>query len=66
MANRFQQNTNVYVLDLEYWCVSYLRPIQTEDLAKTGDSERRMILSEYTLEAKNEKASGLLSAVLTS
>ena len=27
-------------------------------LAKTGDSDRRQLLSEYALEARNEKASG--------
>jgi hypothetical protein len=27
-------------------------------LAKTGDSERKEVLSEYTLEARNEKSSG--------
>ena len=27
-------------------------------LAKTGDSDRRQMLSEYALESRNEKASG--------
>jgi hypothetical protein len=29
-------------------------------LAKTGDAEKRMILAEYTLTAKNEKSSGAI------
>ncbi len=66
VANRFQPVGNVYVLDLEYWCVSYLRPIQTEPLSKTGDSDRSMIITEYTLTAKNEQASGILCTVLSS
>lgn len=35
-----------------------LRPMQTVDLAKTGDAEKRMILAEYGLMVKNEAASG--------
>ena len=48
---------NVYVLDLEYWSVSYLRPIQQQQLAKTGDSDRTMLLAEYTLCAKEPDSS---------
>ena len=65
-ANRFQPVGNVYVLDLEYFSTAYLRPIQTETLSKTGDSDRSMILAEYTLEVKNEVSSGILSTVLSS
>lgn len=35
-----------------------LRPMQTVDLAKTGDSEKRMLIAEYGLIVKNEAASG--------
>jgi hypothetical protein len=28
-------------------------------LAKTGDSDRKQILTEYTLEARNEKSGGM-------
>jgi hypothetical protein len=33
----------------------------SEDLATTGDSDAFFILSEYSLEARNEKASGLIA-----
>ena len=49
VANRFQPTDNVYVLDLDYWDIAYLRPIQQTELAKTGDSDRRLILAECTL-----------------
>lgn len=55
---RFMVSTSVLILEKERWAVSYLRPVQISDLAKTGDSERRQIIVEYTLEARNEKASG--------
>lgn len=57
VANRFMPAGNVYVLDMEYWSVSYLRPIQQESLAKTGDSDRAMLLAEYTLCAKEPDSS---------
>ena len=35
-------------------------------LAKTGDSDRRQILSEYALVARNEKSSGCVFDLTTS
>ena len=49
---------NVYVLDLEYWATAYLRPIQQQPLAKTGDSDRMLLLTEFTLCAKSPSSSG--------
>jgi hypothetical protein len=34
-----------------------------EDLAKQGDAEERFIRAEYTLESRNEKASGVVAAL---
>jgi hypothetical protein len=46
------------VLDPEFAAVAYLRPFQTNELAKTGDSENTQILAELTLEVRNEAAHG--------
>lgn len=46
----------VYFVDPEYAAFGVLRDFSTNDLAKTGDSERKQILVEYTLEVRNEKA----------
>lgn len=51
----------VHILDTEYWALATLRPIQTVDLAKTGDAEKAMIIGEFTLESRNEAASGILA-----
>jgi hypothetical protein len=42
------------------WAVAYLngRRFVSQPLAKTGDSDLKVILSEYTLVSRNEKASG--------
>ena len=66
VANRFQNSAEVYVLDLENWSVDVLRPIQQMDLAKTGDSDRALLLVEYTLASLNQKASGKVFNVTTS
>lgn len=58
VANRFQRERDVFVLDTEYASVCYLRPFQTVELAKTGDAEKRMLLCEWGLKVKNEKAHG--------
>ena len=54
---------NVFFLDMDYWGVAWLRPFQTVELAKTGDSIKQMLLGEYGLVSKNEKASGILASV---
>jgi hypothetical protein len=48
------------VLEMDKWAVAYLngRNMISIPLAKTGDSDRRQILAEYALVARNEKASG--------
>lgn len=44
-------------LQTDMWAVAFLRNMVTNDLAVTGDSRRKQILAEYTLEARNEKSS---------
>jgi len=58
VPNRFMRTRDALVLDPEYAALAYLRPFQTNDLAKTGDSEKTQILAELTLEVKNEAAHG--------
>jgi hypothetical protein len=53
-----------YVVDPEYAEVDYLRDFQTSDLAKTGDSARKMILVEFGLKVKTEKAHGVARDLL--
>jgi hypothetical protein len=59
VPNRFLQANSALVLDTEYWSRAVLRPMQTVVLAKDGDSDKRMMLTELTLVCENDKASGL-------
>ena len=58
VPNRFCLPNQLYVLDYDFWSVDYLRPFQTVNLAKTGDSIKQMIVAEYGLRGKNGQASG--------
>jgi hypothetical protein len=46
----------VYFIDPEFLEFSTLRDFHTKELAKTGDSERKQIIVEFTMEVRNEKA----------
>jgi len=50
-------------IDPEYWATSWLRKPKIETLAKTGDGEKRMIISEWTLVARNPDSSGKVFAL---
>jgi len=66
VPNRFMRSRDALVLDPEYAALAYLRPFQTNDLAKTGDSEKTQILAELTLEVRNEAAHGGIFDLATS
>jgi hypothetical protein len=58
VPDRFMRDRDALVLDPEFAAVAYLRPFQTNELAKTGDSDKTQILAELTLEVRNEAAHG--------
>ena len=43
----------LYFFDYDFWSIDYLRPFQTETLARTGDSMKQLMIAEYGLRAKN-------------
>jgi hypothetical protein len=53
---RQMQTDKIFFVDPEYLEFTTLRNFFTKDLAKTGDSERKQIIVEYTMEVRNEKA----------
>jgi len=66
VPNRFQRDRDAWVLDFEYLDIVYLRPFRVEELAKTGDAEKRMLLAEWGLKVKTDFSQGLLADLLTS
>ncbi len=58
VPNRFMRARDAFVFDMEYWALAMLRPVTTYPLAKTGDTDKNQIITELTLVARQEKASG--------
>ena len=66
VPNRLMNSTNAasevaFLMDPDMFAVAYLRPFETIELAKTGDSEKTQLLAELTLEVKNEASSGIIA-----
>jgi len=53
----------IFLLDPEMWAVAYLkgRKMVTTDLSKTGDNEKGMVLTEYSLVSRQEAASAVIA-----
>lgn len=66
VPNRFMRSRDVLILEMQMWAIAWLRPFHLIDLAKQGDAEKKMLLAEYTLEARNEQASGGVFDLTTS
>tara|TARA_R110000737_G_scaffold55777_1_gene79508 strand:- start:710 stop:895 length:186 start_codon:yes stop_codon:yes gene_type:complete len=49
-----------FLLQTDMAAAAYLRDFQVNDLAKTGDSEKKQLLVEFSLEVRNEAAHGIL------
>lgn len=56
VPDRFSRSRDCLLLDPEYLAIAELRPMQTIEPAKVSDADPRVILTELTLEVRNEKA----------
>lgn len=66
VPTRENRSRDVFIMQSDMWAVGVLRPTKNTPLAKTGDSEKRQVITELTLVCKNEKASGLVADNTTS
>ena len=66
IPDRYCPTDVVYFFDPEYVAFATLRDFQTSELAKTGDSERKQILVQHTLEMRNEAAHAIVADLTTS
>lgn len=58
--DRFMRMRDALIINSDLWALAWLRPINLVDLAKTGDNEKKMLIGEYALTARNEAGSGLV------
>jgi hypothetical protein len=68
VPDRFSRARDTWVLETEKWALAFLkgRNMVSIPLARTGDTERRVVISEYALVARNEKSSGVVADLTTS
>ena len=66
VPTRENRSRDVFIMQSDMWGVANLRPTKNTELARTGDSQKRQVITELTLVCKNEKASGLVADNTTS
>lgn len=66
IPSRENRGRDVFIVQDDMFEVAELRPMKNTQLAKTGDSTTRQIVTELTLVAKNEKSSGAIYDCSTS
>lgn len=64
VPNRQFVANRALLIDPQYAKLSVLRPMQTDKPSKTGDAEKRMLITEYTLEVGNEAAHGTIEDLI--
>lgn len=71
VPNRIMKNADggldlqkfLFLIDFSMVSVATLRPVKTVELAKTGDNDKRMLVTEKTLVVKNEKGLGMVADI---
>jgi hypothetical protein len=66
VASRLQRPRDLFILDPDLCAVATLRPMKQVKLAKTGDAEKRMIITELGLKVDQEKGLGMIADLSTS
>jgi hypothetical protein len=56
VLNRYMRTRTLFGIDPEYVSVAFLDGIKMEDLAKTGDAEKKMLITEFGLVCDNPEA----------
>lgn len=60
VANRWFKSDALFMYDPSMHSLLYLRAFKQYPLSKTGDSEKRQMICEYTLRVNNEKSGAML------
>jgi len=65
IPSRYSRARDALVYKKDKWSVDYLRNMTTNEIAATGDAEKRQVIVEYTLTARNEASSGIVADLTT-
>jgi hypothetical protein len=63
VLSRYMRASTVLCLDMSTWGIAWLDPIQMVEIAKSGDSEKRMIVGEWCVVAKTPTANAKLTSM---
>jgi len=66
VPSRFSRARDCYIVDPDMCELATLRPIQSEELAKTGDATKYMLLAEVGLQVNQEAGLGVVADLSTS
>ena len=66
VPSRLSRARDAYVIDPDLVEVATLRPMQSEELAKTGDASKYLMLCEYGLQVSSEDGLGVVADLSTS
>lgn len=58
MPSRLQRERDAHLIDPDFLEIQHLRPFKVVDLAKTGDATKKMLIVEWGLKVRAEKANG--------
>lgn len=61
--SRYLKSTSIIAYNPELWAWASLRPVTKIDLAVTGDAKNMMLVTEGTLQSRNETGNGKLADV---
>jgi hypothetical protein len=65
-ATALKRGQDALVLEMDMFAVSFLRDFSLQNPAQTADADQRFMVAEYTLESRNEAASGMVTDLTTS
>lgn len=63
VVSRYMRGSVVLCLDMATWGIAWLDPIQSMSMPKSGDSERHMLVGEWTLVCKSPEANTKLTGM---
>lgn len=63
VPHQYALTRDAILIDPSLWAVGTLRPVATEELAKTGDSDKFQIITEKTLICRNEKGNAVIADI---
>ena len=66
VPNRFSRDRDAYIIDPDMVQMATLRPMNTQELAKTGDASKWLLLLEAGLQVDNEAGLGVVRDLTTS